>query len=97
MNRLKSKIRTWRINIERRIYRIRRNLKLKRLERVVKSRIEEAERRKFVSGKRHYVVKFGDDIYCLGRHEIKEANKKLDRLAKLSIAQIYSHIIYQTK
>jgi hypothetical protein len=93
MNRLRS----FKIDYQRLIFRLKRRWKLNRLEEAKSRAVQEANRLRNVTGKQHKVLLIEDQYVVRSRRDLIELNKMFPRLAKLNIVEIDKLTVYTTK
>jgi hypothetical protein len=86
-----------RIELQRRIFRIKRKWRIASLEKKKRAAITEANRLKGITGKQHKVLLLDGDYIVRSRKDIIRINKMFQRQAKYNLIDIDKITIYTTK
>jgi hypothetical protein len=92
-----NKLTNLKINYQRLVFRIKRRLKIQKLERAKRKAVKTANRLKGVTGKKHYVLLVEDQYVIKSSKQLKEINKHIDRLAKFNGVKVDGMTVYTTK
>jgi galactokinase len=85
------------IDFQRLVFRVKRELRLRKFEKRKREAVKTANRFKVITGKKHYVLLVEDQYVIKNSEQIKEINSHLDRLAKLNVSKVDKLTVYTTK
>ena len=85
------------IDYQRLVFRVKRKLRIRKLERRRREAVKTANRYKVITGKKHYVLLVEDQYVIKSSKQIKEINSHLDRLTKLNVTKVDKLTVYTTK